>query len=75
MNIAIVRAFVSLKQYIVNYQDLAFQINEIRQTVSSHSEQLKQIYDAIENMLDEKEEKKIRWEQRQRTGFRTDRKN
>jgi hypothetical protein len=73
MHIAIVRAFVALKQFVINYKDLATQINEIRQTVSSHSEQLNQIYDAIENMMDEKEEKKEQkrlWKERERIGFK-----
>ncbi len=68
MHIAIVRAFVALKQFVLNYKDLAKQIAEIKNTVSSHSEQLNQIYDAIENMLDEKEEKGT-WKERERIGF------
>jgi len=70
MHIAIVRAFVALKEFAFNYKDLAGQINAIRQTVTSHSDQLNQIYDAIENMLEEKEEKKRSWNERERIGFR-----
>lgn len=73
MNIAIVRAFIALKEFALNYKDLAGQINTIRQTVSSHNEQLNQIYDAIENMMDEKEEKKEQkrlWKERERIGFK-----
>lgn len=70
MNIAIVRAFIALKDFALNYKDLAGQIQDIRKTVSSHSEQLNQIYDAIENMPDEKEEKKRAWYERERTGFK-----
>ena len=69
MSIAIVRAFIALKQLAVNYKDLAEQINEIRQTVSSHSEQLKGIYNVIENMLDDKVEQKA-WKERERIGFK-----
>lgn len=69
MNIAIVNAFIALKQFALNYKDLAEQINEIRQTVSSHSEQLNQIYTAIENMLDDKAEQKT-WKERERIGFK-----
>lgn len=71
MHIAIVRAFVALKQFALNYKDLARQIKEIRKTVSSHSEQLNQIYGAIENMLEEKEEKIRSWKERERIGFKT----
>jgi phage regulator Rha-like protein len=70
MHIAIVRAFVALKEFALNYKDLAGQIHAIRKTVTSHSEQLNQIYDAIENMLEEKEEKKRSWNERERIGFK-----
>ncbi|HUR64799.1 MAG TPA: ORF6N domain-containing protein [Chitinophagaceae bacterium] len=70
MHIAIVRAFVTLKQFALNYKDLTEQIQEIRQTVGSHSLQLKQIYKAIENMLAEKEELRKSWEERERIGFK-----
>ncbi|MBK7562332.1 MAG: ORF6N domain-containing protein [Chitinophagaceae bacterium] len=73
MNIAIVRAFIALKQFVLNYKDLASQIKEIRHNVANHSEQLNQIYDAIENMMDEKEEKKQEkrlWKERERIGFK-----
>lgn len=70
MNIAVVRAFVSLKEFALGYKDLTEQIQEIRQTVGSHSQQLKQIYGAIENMLNEKEKIKRSWEERERIGFR-----
>ena len=73
MNIAIVRAFIALKQFVLNYKDLASQINEIRYNVANQSEQLNQIYDAIENMMDEKEEKKHEkklWKERERIGFK-----
>lgn len=77
MNIAIVRAFISLRQYALNYKDLAIQINEIRQSVTNHSEQLNQIYDAIENMMDKKEEKKEQkrlWKERDPIGFKKSKK-
>jgi len=69
MNIAIVRAFIALRQFALNYKELAEQIKEIRQTVTGHGEQLNQIYDAIENMLDDKEEQKA-WKDRERIGFK-----
>jgi ORF6N domain len=77
MNIAIVRAFISLRQYALNYKDLATQINEIKNTVTNHSEQLNQIYDAIENMMEEKEEKKEQkrlWKEREPIGFKSKKK-
>jgi ORF6N domain len=77
MNIAIMRAFVEIRKFVLNYKDLAVQINEIRQSVTNHSEQLNQIYDAIENMMDEKEEKKEQkklWKEREPIGFKNSKK-
>jgi hypothetical protein len=69
MNIAIMRAFVALRQLAVQSKELAEQIQEIRQRVDNHSEQLNLIYEAIENMLDEKMEVQSRKE-RNPVGFR-----
>jgi phage regulator Rha-like protein len=70
MNIAIVRAFIALRRFALQYKDLADQINEIRQTVGNHNERLDQIYDAIENLLNEKAEQKAWLEKRERIGFK-----
>ena len=70
MNISIVRAFITLRQYALQYKELASQIQEIRATVDDHSEQLVKIYTAIENLLAEKETQKT-WEERERIGFIT----
>lgn len=70
MNIAIVRAFISLRQFAINYKDLAEQINELKQTVGNHNGQLTQIYDALENLLEDKATVK-KWEDRERIGFKS----
>ncbi len=70
MNIAIMRAFIALRQFIFQYDGLASQIIEIKNTVSNHNEQLNQIYTAIENLLYEKAVQKT-WEERDRIGFIT----
>ncbi len=69
MNIAIMRAFIAIRQFTLQYDDLAEQIVEIRETVSNHNDQLDQIYGAIEKLLDKKTEQKI-WAARERIGFR-----
>lgn len=69
MNLAIIRAFIALRQFALNYKDLAEQINLIRQKVKNQGDQLTQIYNAIENMLEEKAEKRS-WEERERIGFK-----
>lgn len=69
MSIAIVRAFIALKQYVIRREGLAQQLRVILDRLDEHDVQLKSIYDAIENLLDEKVEEK-KWEERARIGFR-----
>ncbi|MES1219260.1 MAG: ORF6N domain-containing protein [Bacteroidota bacterium] len=69
MNIAIVRAFIALKQFALNYKDLSDQINELKETTGNHNAQLNQIYGVLENLLDEKAEQK-QWQDRERIGFK-----
>lgn len=69
MNIAIVRAFVALKKALLNNTQVVEQLKEIKSRLSEHDVQLNQIYDAIENLLDERVEIK-RWEDRERIGFK-----
>lgn len=69
MNIAIVRAFIELKQFALNYRELANQIKDLKTITGSHTQQLNKIYEALENMLDEKQKEK-KWEERERIGFK-----
>jgi hypothetical protein len=69
MSIAVVRAFIMLKDYAVKQQNVTEQLRELRDRLGEHDVQLNSIYDAIENLLDDKEEKKS-WEDRPRIGFR-----
>jgi len=69
MNIAIVRAFIELKQFVLNYRELADQIKDLKAITGSHTQQLNKIYEALENMLDEKTVEK-KWEERERIGFK-----
>ncbi len=73
MNIAIVRAFIALKKFANKNAAIFHLVKELKGRIDEHDVQLSGIYDAIENMLDEKEEakvKKISWEERERIGFR-----
>ena len=54
MNIAIMRAFVEIKKILIRENDIKVQLKEIKEKLGDHDEQLNQIYDAIENLLDEK---------------------
>jgi hypothetical protein len=69
MSIAVVRAFIALKQYAVKRNDITGQLQEIRDRLGEHDVQLNSIYDAIENLLDEKAEQKA-WQERERIGFK-----
>lgn len=71
MNIAIVRAFIALKRFANKNAAILHLVQELKDRIDEHDTQLSSIYDAIENMLDEKEEekvKKIGWEERERIG-------
>lgn len=70
MNIAIMRAFIALKQFALNYDKLAKEINELKEIAGSHNIQLNQIYDALENLMEEKVAVK-KWEDRERIGFKS----
>ena len=73
MNIAIVRAFIALKKLAHSGLSAINLLKELRDRIDEHDVQLKSIYDALENMLDEKEEdrlQKLKWEKRDRIGFK-----
>lgn len=73
MNVLIVRAFIHLKRFVLNYKELSEQIQTIKDHLSNHDIQLNQIYDAIENLLDEKTEKRS-WQDREPIGFKSTKK-
>src|SRR5688572_25281091 len=69
MNIAIMRAFVEIRRILIQETDLRTQLNEIRKRLGEHDTQLNAIYDAMENLLDEKAAQK-KFEERKRVGFK-----
>jgi len=69
MNIAIMRAFVESRRLAFQDTDLRTQLKEIREVLGVHDAQLIQIYDAIENLLDEKAAQR-KWNNRERIGFK-----
>ena len=72
MNIAIVRAFISLKDIMLRPDDLTGRLESFKREIAArldeHDVQLAAIYDAIENLLDEKVAQKS-WEDRERIGY------
>jgi len=69
MNIAIMRAFVDIRKVLLEHSDLKEQIRLIKEKLGDHDGQLTQIYDAMENLLDEKAAER-KWDQRERIGFK-----
>jgi phage regulator Rha-like protein len=69
MNIAIMRAFVEVRRVLLRQNDLKEQMKELRERLGKHDSQLSQIYDALENLLDEKASQR-KWNERERIGFK-----
>ena len=69
MNIAIMRAFVEVRKVLLRQKDLKEQMKEIKERLGEHDAQLNQIYDAMENLLDEKAAQR-KWNERNRIGFK-----
>ncbi|MCH5598463.1 ORF6N domain-containing protein [Niabella ginsengisoli] len=69
MNIAIMRAFVETRRIFLQQTDLKGQLQELKERVGGHDAQLNQIYDALENLLDEKAAAR-KWDERERIGFK-----
>ena len=77
MNIAIVRAFTAMRRFAKNNNDLIGQIQELKiemqAKLGEHDVQLTAIYDALENMLNKKQDEldlKENWNDRERIGFK-----
>ncbi|MEI9955747.1 MAG: ORF6N domain-containing protein [Ferruginibacter sp.] len=68
MNIAIMRAFVAIKKVLIQPNDMKQQLQEIKERLGEHDAHLNQIYDAMENLLDEKAAQR-KWDNRERIGF------
>ena len=68
MNIAIMRAFVAIKKVLLQQSDMKLQLKEIKERLGEHDIHLNQIYDAMENLLDEKAAQR-NWDDRERIGF------
>jgi len=63
------RAFVEVRRILLKQSDLKVQLKEIKERLGEHDVQLNQIYDAMENLLDEKIAQK-KWQDRERIGFK-----
>ncbi|MEN9684854.1 MAG: hypothetical protein RLZZ28_640, partial [Bacteroidota bacterium] len=55
MNIAIMRVFIAIRKYLLEQTDLKVQLKELKERMGEHDAQLNSIYEAMENLLDEKQ--------------------
>jgi uncharacterized membrane protein YukC len=69
MNIAIMRSFVELRRVLLIKSDFKLQLDQIKDRLSGYDAQLNQIYDAIENIMDESAAKN-KWDNRTKIGFK-----
>lgn len=63
------RAFVEVRKIILQKSDLKEQLKEIKERLGEHDVQLNQIYDDMENLLDENAAER-KCEERERIGFK-----
>lgn len=68
MNIAIVRTFIALRKTIPRVQDIRQQMDELQERLGEHDIQLAQIYESLENLLEERADSR-HWNERERIGF------
>ncbi|WP_231402096.1 hypothetical protein [Panacibacter microcysteis] len=69
MNIAIMRAFAEIRKILLRQNNIKEQLQQKKERLGKHDVQLNQIYDAMENLLDEKAAAR-RGEERDRIGFK-----
>ena len=73
MHIAIVRAFVALRQVALQNKQVAEKLRALEERIGEHDTQLHLIYETIENLLDKKAEEMSEtenWKNRPRIGFK-----
>ena len=59
---------MDVRKALLSQNSLKGQLNEIKERLGEHDAQLNQIYDAMENLLDEKAAQR-KWEDRKKIGF------
>jgi ABC-type transport system involved in cytochrome bd biosynthesis fused ATPase/permease subunit len=68
VNIAIMRAFVFMRQYALTHKDLTEKLQELE---NKYDQQFKDVYDAISFLL-QKDNQETDQKQRKRIGFKND---
>ncbi len=65
-SVSIVRAFIALKQFVINYKELAEKMKELE---SKYNKQFADVYEALKYLMDDKQNKD-EWEKRKQIGFK-----
>lgn len=80
MGIAVVRAFIALKQLALSHGNFPYQLEQLKflleQRINEHDIQLAAIYDSLENLLEKKlaeDERLGNWKNRERIGYNSNR--
>ena len=68
VNISIIRAFIILRQFALNYNELAQKIKELEE---KYDHQFNDVFDVLHLLLSERKKKKLQ-EDRKRIGFKKD---
>ena len=71
VNIAIMRAFVFIRQYALTHKDLTDKLHELEAKYDKHDTQFKDVYDAI-NFLLQKDSQETEQKQRKRIGYKSE---
>lgn len=69
MHIAIIRTFVEIRRIALHPANSKEELKEIKERLDEHDVQLNHIYDAMEDILDEKAAQR-KWDERERIGFK-----
>ena len=71
MNIAIVRAFITMRNVLIDFKSINEQLNLLKEKIGEHDNQLNEIYNSIEMLLIQKKNLQD-WNDRDRIGFNTE---
>mgnify|MGYP001792330474 CR=1 FL=1 len=75
MSIAVVRAFIEFKKAAVQYSEIIERIQLLKEHLGEHDVQLNAIYEALENLMDDKADKELvttHWNSRKKIGFKSE---
>lgn len=75
MSIAVVRAFIEFKKAAVQYSEIIERIQLLKNHLGEHDVQLNAIYEALENLMDDKADKELattHWNSRKKIGFKSE---